>query len=139
MSKMINTWLNSLAIVLLLSFTASSAQAAEGETQVVEAADKVPATAESPEITTENTEATPETTETLSIMEQPVDFSSPEAIEATRENIRQQAGEESLYTLDSALKYIMFYDLSMNRDKEKLYKRMNGKTPNQIIKKASRS
>ena len=31
------------------------------------------------------------------------------------------------------MKYVMYYDLSLRNDKEKLYKKLDGKTPEQII------
>jgi hypothetical protein len=36
------------------------------------------------------------------------------------------------------LGYILAYDLSFARDKEKMYKKLNGRTPNAIIAKAKR-
>jgi len=71
-------------------------------------------------------------------MDQPVDFSSPESVEKTMENIRQQAGEKEASGVSSAIGYMVVYDLSVNRNKEKLYKKLDGKTPNQIIAMAQR-
>ena len=73
-----------------------------------------------------------------SVMDQPVDFSSPESVEKTMENIRQQAGEKEASGVSNAIGYMVVYDLSVNRNKEKLYKKLDGKTPNQIIAMAQR-
>ncbi|GMR14577.1 MAG: hypothetical protein BMS9Abin30_0182 [Gammaproteobacteria bacterium] len=68
-----------------------------------------------------------------SIMDQPVDFSSPENVEKTLAAIRQQAGEKAAGSINNAIGYLIVYDLSVKRDKDKLYKRLNGKTPNEIL------
>ena len=67
------------------------------------------------------------------VMDQPVDFSSTENVDKTFENIRQQAGENSAKKLKSAMEYMMFYDLEVKRNKEVLHKKLDGKTPNEII------
>lgn len=68
-----------------------------------------------------------------SIMDQPVDFSSPENVEKTMAAIRQQAGEKEAGSINNAIGYLIVYDLSVKRDKNKLYKRLDGKTPNEIL------
>jgi len=68
-----------------------------------------------------------------SIMDQSVDFSSPENIEKTMAAIRQQAGEKAAGSVHNAIGYLIVYDLSVKRDKEKLYAKLNGQTPNEII------
>ncbi len=67
------------------------------------------------------------------IMDQPVDFSSPENVKKTLQTIREQAGEKQADGVQSAMDYLILYDLSINRDKNKLYKKLNGKTPNEIL------
>lgn len=67
------------------------------------------------------------------VMDQPVDFSSPENAEKSIESIRQQAGESPAKKLQNAMDYMMFYDLEVKRNKEALYKKLDGKTPNEII------
>lgn len=71
--------------------------------------------------------------ETVSVLDQPVDFSSPEAIEKTMQNIREQEGEAAEQKLNDALDAILYYDLSLGNDREKMYKKMDGQTPNQIF------
>lgn len=72
------------------------------------------------------------------VMDQPVDFSSTENVDKTFENIRQQAGENSAKKLKSAMDYMMFYDLEVKRNKEALHKKLDGKTPNEIISMVKR-
>lgn len=84
------------------------------------------------------TKAEETTGEKVSVMDTPVNFSTPEDIEKTFQLIREQAGENELSKLKTALNYVMTYDLSMGHNKEKVYKRMNGRTPNQIISKMER-
>lgn len=90
---------------------------------------------------TKSVSATTENSESAgsdSIMDQPVDFSSPESVEKTLENIRQQAGEKESSGVSSAIGYMVVYDLSVKRNKKKLYEKLDGKTPNQIIAMAQR-
>ena len=72
------------------------------------------------------------------VMNQPVDFSSPERIENSLENIQQQAGEDLAGRVTGAIGYLLVYDLSVSHNKEKLYKKLNGRTPNEIIAMADR-
>jgi len=67
-----------------------------------------------------------------SLMDQPVDFSSPEAVERTLQSIRENEGEAAYKGVKTAMDYVLFYDLSVKNDKEKLYEKLNGQTPNQI-------
>ena len=71
-------------------------------------------------------------------MDLPVDFSSPEKVEESIEKVRQQAGEGAARDLSNALGYILTYDLSVRGNKEKMYKKLNGRTPNAIIAKMKR-
>lgn len=66
-------------------------------------------------------------------MDQPVDFSTPENVEISLQKVKDQEGEQIYKTLNSAMQYILFYDLSMRNDKEKLYKALDGSTPSEII------
>jgi hypothetical protein len=68
-----------------------------------------------------------------SVMDQPVDFSSPEAVESTLQRIREQEGEAAYKNLNSAMAYLLYYDLGLGNDKAKLHKKLDGQTPNQII------
>lgn len=77
----------------------------------------------------------PESTEVAgdSLMDQPVDFSTPEAVEKTLQNIREQEGEGAYSNLKGAMSYILYYDLSLRNDRAKLHAKLDGQTPNQII------
>jgi hypothetical protein len=74
----------------------------------------------------------------MSIMDQPVNFSTPEDVDKSIEAVRQQAGAAQARDLKNALGYILTYDLSLGRNKEKMYKKLNGRTPNEIIAKMNR-
>lgn len=73
-----------------------------------------------------------------SVMNLPVDFSSPEMVEESMEKVRQQAGDDAARDLSNALGYILAYDISLRGNKEKMYEKLNGRTPNAIIAKMKR-
>ena len=73
-----------------------------------------------------------------SVMNQPVNFSTPEDVEKSIEKVRQEAGNAKAVTLKSAMDYILYYDLSLGNDREKMYAKLNGSTPNAIIAKMKR-
>ena len=68
-----------------------------------------------------------------SIMDQPVDFSTPENVEKSLQKIKEQEGEKAYKSINGAMQYILFYDLRISSDKEKLHKALDGSTPNEII------
>jgi len=77
---------------------------------------------------------TPETDENLEmVMDLPVNFSTPEDVAKSIEKVRQGAGDTKAKQLSIAMQYILTYDLSVGNDKEKMYKKLNGSTPNEII------
>ena len=67
------------------------------------------------------------------IMEQPMDGSSVEAFEQAMEQVKQEATKEEYTGLKGAINYLMTYDLAIKRDKQKLYRKLDGKTPTEII------
>jgi len=69
----------------------------------------------------------------LAIMDTPLDGSSVEAFEAGMERVREQASGADYKRLESAIKYLLFYDLSVRKDPAKLYRKLDGKTPDQIV------
>lgn len=73
-----------------------------------------------------------------SLMNQPVNFSTPEDVEKTLQNIREKEGDKAYKKVENAMQYIMYYDLSLRNNKEKLYKKLDGKTPEQIIAEVKR-
>ena len=72
------------------------------------------------------------------VMNQPVDFSTPEAVEMTLQNIREKEGDYAAEKLENVMQYMLVYDLSVTNDKEKLYRKLNGMTPEEIISKMRR-
>ena len=73
-----------------------------------------------------------------SLMDKPVDFSTPEQVEATLQNIREKEGESAYKNVVNTMQYLMVYDLSIGQDEDKLHKKLNGLTPNEIIAKMKR-
>lgn len=71
--------------------------------------------------------------QSAAIMSKPVDFSSPESFTSSIQAIREEAGDEASTRIESALDYMLVYDLSVGRNKQKLYEKLNGKTPNEIL------
>ena len=68
-----------------------------------------------------------------SIMDQPVDFSTPENVEKALQNVREQESDRAYKNMKSAMQYVQYYDLSLGNSKEKLHQKLDGKTPNEII------
>lgn len=78
--------------------------------------------------------AAPETDESLEmVMDLPVNFSTPEDVAKSIEKVRQGAGDKKAKQLSIAMQYILTYDLSLGNSEEKMYKKLNGSTPNEII------
>jgi hypothetical protein len=69
----------------------------------------------------------------VSVMDLPVNFSTPEDVEKSLQLIKEESGERSSTAVKNAMKHILYYDLGLGHDKEKMYKKLNGKTPNEII------
>lgn len=76
--------------------------------------------------------------QSTSIMDQPVNFSTPEEVEKTLQNIRETEGVVAYKRLKNAMQYITFYDLSLGNSKEKMYQKLDGWTPTTIIAKVDR-
>ena len=72
------------------------------------------------------------------IMDQPVNFSTPEDVEKSLLKVRDQAGDNAYKNLNNAMKYILYYDLSLKNNKEEMYKKLNGKTPSEIMQMMKR-
>lgn len=68
-----------------------------------------------------------------SIMNLPVDFSSPEAVEKTMQDIRETEGDKAYNRLKNTMQYMLVYDLSVGHNEEKLHKKLDGMTPDEII------
>jgi hypothetical protein len=72
------------------------------------------------------------------IMDQPLNFSTPGDVEKSLQKVRDQAGDNAYKNVENAMKYVLYYDLSLKNDKEKMYKKLNGKTPSEIIQMMKR-
>ena len=66
-------------------------------------------------------------------MDKPVNFSTAEDVEYTLLTIRDKEGDKAYKKIKSAMGYIMTYDLSVGRNEARMHKKLNGKTPNEII------
>ncbi len=73
-----------------------------------------------------------------SILDQPVNFSTPEEVEKTLKNIREQAGDGAYNNLNGAMQYMLAYDLGVGHNKAKLHKKLDGKTPREILSSIKR-
>ena len=115
----------------------------ESEPEAVEAAEVQTAEQAKPESETEASSAATQAENTVeeevSIMDVPLDGSSIEAFTAGLEELDKNASEEDYRRVMSALDYLLFYDIGAKRDKAKLYSRLNGKSPNQILEKVNAS
>ena len=76
--------------------------------------------------------------QSAAIMSKPVDFSSPENITNSMQAIQTEAGDEASARVDGAIDYMLVYDLSVGGNKQKLYEKLNGKTPNEILNMTGR-
>jgi hypothetical protein len=75
-------------------------------------------------------------TEQADVMDQPLDGSSIESFEAGLQRIREVKGEPDYQRVQAAIGWLMVYDLAARRNKETLYKRLDGLTPKQVIERA---
>jgi|GEM_PF-1459539 len=71
--------------------------------------------------------------QSAAIMSKPVDFSSPQSVASSIQAIQKDAGDEASSRVESVINYMLVYDLSVGRNKQKLYDKLNGKTPNEIL------
>jgi hypothetical protein len=74
-----------------------------------------------------------EAVESSPIMHEPLDGSSPEALSANLEKIRQAATESEFIRLRNALGKMRMYDLSINHNSAKLAAAVDGRTPEEVI------
>ena len=66
-------------------------------------------------------------------MEIPLDGSSLEAFETSMARVEAHTSPENFTTLENAIDYLLFYDLSAQRDKERLAHNLDGKTPYEVL------
>ena len=70
------------------------------------------------------------------IMDRPMDGSSTEAFEAGLKAVHASAPTGQAQRLDTAIKTLKVFDLSVRNDTARLYAKLDGKTPNEIIAQA---
>jgi hypothetical protein len=121
-----------LTLALFAGPACSQENADAGAGPAEEATETVGAVEESGE--TESTDEAAE--EELSIMDMPLDGSSVESFKAGLALVDEQATEEQYRAVMSALDYLLLYDLSVRRNREKLYAKLDGQSPNQILETA---
>ena len=118
-------------ILAILLVTACAEDSKDGASTI---AAESPTPAEKTEVPAANTHTKNNTVNGNNpIMDEPVDFSTPEAIQKTLKRIQETAGATAAGRLDAAMGYILTYDLGVGHNEERMYKKLNGKTPNQII------
>ncbi len=134
MLKNLLTTISVFTMILMLAPACAEqdqdAEAAKNSKPVAETVTATPTAQTAPD--------TAATDEGKAIMDMPVNFSTPEDVEKSIEAVRQQAGEAQARKLSNALGYILAYDLSVGNDKAKMYEKLNGRTPNEIIAKMKR-
>ena len=55
------------------------------------------------------------------------------------QHLKDDLGQDKAYqNLQAAMQYVLFYDLGVGNDKDKLHKKLNGRTPNQIVSMTQR-
>lgn len=71
----------------------------------------------------------------ITVMDTPLDGSSIETFSAGLKRLDEEASETDYRRVMSALDFLLFYDIAARRDKARLYSRLDGKTPNEIIQR----
>lgn len=66
-------------------------------------------------------------------MEIPLDGSSLDAFETSLARVEAHTTPEHYLTLQNAIEFLLLHELSVRRDKARLAKQLDGKTPNQVI------
>lgn len=67
------------------------------------------------------------------VMSQALDGSSQETFEQGMAQVKADATEDEYAQLKSAVAHLLYYDLSVKQDKARLYQKLDGKTPAEII------
>lgn len=62
------------------------------------------------------------------------DGSSEKAFEESLEKIKGEVTDAEYVTVQNAIDYLLVYDLAARRDPNELYKRLDGKTPAEMLK-----
>jgi len=123
--------ISTTAVILALYLT-TACTGESNDTDAVAKSEPVTAT----EAITQEAESTKYSSD--SIMNQPVDFSTPESFKMTLQNVREQEGDGAYDSLKSAMQYLMIHDLSVKNNYKNLHKKLHGRTPNEILAQAKR-
>ena len=75
----------------------------------------------------------------VSVMDVPLDGSSVESFTAGLTRVDEEATEDEYRKLMSALDFMLFYDVGARRNKARLYARLDGKTPNDILSSVAKN
>ena len=67
------------------------------------------------------------------VMDESMNGSNVDAFKAGLEQVKDEATEQEYLQLRNAIGYMLSYDLSVKRSQELLYKKLDGKTPREII------
>jgi predicted small secreted protein len=74
----------------------------------------------------------------VSVMDLPMDGTSVEAFDASLERVKSGTSEGEYRQLKMALEWLLLYDIGARGDREALYRRLDGKSPNEIMATAKR-
>ena len=66
-------------------------------------------------------------------MDIPLDGTSMEAFDASLARVKKHTSEANYTTLTNAIDFLLFYDLTVKQNKEKLVAGLNGLTGNEVI------
>lgn len=124
--------LRKLPIIATLFFLALLAPAATLWAEETDAAESAAETAEpeaQPKDETE-AEAAPAGSPGMSL---PFDGKSTEAFEKSLAKIEAETTAAEYTTVQNALDYLLVYDLAARGDRDVLYQRLDGKTPNDVL------
>jgi hypothetical protein len=73
-----------------------------------------------------------------SVMDIPMHGENIEAFNASLERVKAGATEGQYKMLEMALDWLLLYDIGARGNREALYQRLDGKTPNEIIERTRR-
>ena len=112
-----------LVIVVLLTLSACTAVAPEEQQEPASPASESAAV----------TKLVPEETGGPTGLEIPLDGSSLKAFDESLAKVQRNSSETDYTTLESAIDYLLLYDIGLNRDREKLAKKLDGMTGQEIL------
>lgn len=124
-----------LGLAAAQALSASDEAPANGQPQAAEA----PAVAQPAAAEASIPESLRHKDRAISVMDTPLDGSSVETFTAGLKRLDKEASEAEYRSVMSSLDFLLFYDIGARRDKAKLYSRLDGKTPNEIIQRVEKN